>query len=616
MPAQRSGKSTVKDFREAIALIFLLLLGVFPRYAFVTKFPSIPFSDFLSLVAFGQYLHEHGILSNGWFWEFFNPGLPLILCGLFTIFPGANPETTARISTMVVTGLVPVLPFLIWRGVLPFWVRLLAGSALALWPGQILFSGVVAQDNWVMPPVIALGALAVRALYSNQRSTRQSLAAGLLYAISVALRQEMAVALLPLLLAAGGLMPRFRKQQVLAVCLAAGMPLLASAIYRGAATGRFSLTTEHGGLSILGAYVPGAMQNGWIDPYPFIASVRPDLLSSPKAVRSHAALLAFREVVRRPVFQIARILSTALIAAVWGESYSLTWSLDAPEVLPASLHEQATALSIALHRPLRIEMAAMQGLFVSAIVIAIRLRKRAILFLAATVVLKYILHAVTNMQGRYFFVATGLEILAIVLAIYEVAPALRPKIGLLAGALTAGLATSAVLIFFAPWFAAFMHGHDIDPQRTYQFPLMLGQSALLSCRVDQGVLDALNVAADSRHFATIRTFHTDPPPDETAVAACELTGTGEPLPVILQVFDSYAPGGMGDRMVQSVALDGGEVWTHDIGREAGTGWANIPLGNVGAATKRQVVIAVKAVRPDPGADWGDAARTTFRLARP
>jgi hypothetical protein len=68
-------------------------------------------------------------------------------------------------------------------------------------------------------------------------------------------------------------------------------------------------------------------------------------------------------------------------------------------------------------------------------------------------------------------------------------------------------------------------------------------------------------------------------------------------------------------MVQRVEVDGAEVLSHDIAQEPGTGWANIPLGLVGTGTRRRVVIEVRAIRPDPGADWSDAARTTFQLMR-
>ena len=69
----------MKRSRETLALLLLLILGLVPRLAFVTTFPTIPTSDFNSLVAFGQFFHEHGIFSNGWFWEYVNPGLPVVL---------------------------------------------------------------------------------------------------------------------------------------------------------------------------------------------------------------------------------------------------------------------------------------------------------------------------------------------------------------------------------------------------------------------------------------------------------------------------------------------------------------------------------------------------------
>jgi len=84
---------------------------------------------------------------------------------------------------------------------------------------------------------------------------------------------------------------------------------------------------------------------------------------------------------------------------------------------------------------------------------------------------------------------------------------------------------------------------------------------------------------------------------------------------MLQVLDPYAPGGLPGRMVQRVELDGVEVYSNDISAAPGSGQANIPLGNIGIGTKKKVVIEVKAIRPDPGAGWGDAAQTTFQLAR-
>jgi hypothetical protein len=231
----------------------------------------------------------------------FNPGVPLVLSGLFRIFPSIDPAAVARLATAVACGLLPVLPFLIWRGVLPLWLRLLAGASFALWLGQILFSGVVAQDNWVLLPSIALGALAVRSLLSGKPT--RLVTAGLLYGAASLLRQEIPVALLPLFLAATGVNFQIRWQRAVAVGLAAALPLSAVAAYRYASTGRFALSQESAGMTILGSYIPGAASHGgWIDPSIYLASVRPDLLGDPQAMSAQASRLALQEALRRPGF--------------------------------------------------------------------------------------------------------------------------------------------------------------------------------------------------------------------------------------------------------------------------------------------------------------------------
>jgi hypothetical protein len=68
-------------------------------------------------------------------------------------------------------------------------------------------------------------------------------------------------------------------------------------------------------------------------------------------------------------------------------------------------------------------------------------------------------------------------------------------------------------------------------------------------------------------------------------------------------------------MLQRVEIDGVEVFSHDLAKEPGSGWAHVPLGNVGEGTKRKLVIEVKAIRPESGSGWGNAAVTTFQLSR-
>jgi hypothetical protein len=449
----------VKSPKEILSLLLLLILGLAPRLAFVTTFPSIPVSDFHALVLFGLYFRDHGLTSNGWFWMF-NPGVPLVLSGLFRIFPNIDPGTVARLATAFACGLLPILPFLIWRAVLPFWMRLLAGVSLALWPGQILFSGVVAQDNWVLLPSIALGALAVRSLLSGKPT--RLVTAGLLYGAAALLRQEIPIALLPLFLAATGMNFHIRWQRAVAVSLAAALPLSAVAAYRYASTGRFALSQESAGWTILGSYIPGAAAHGgWIDPSTYMASVRPDLLRDPKAMFAQTPRLALQEALRRPGFHAMRILSTIFSQATEGEGASLYWSVDSPGVLPEALRQGGTALRNRLLRPLHLEMAAIQGLFLAAVIVGIRRRNTAILVLASAVLLKYGVHAITAAhQGRYFFVATSWEILAITVAIYEIWKTVPDARLLVTGALSVGAACSLGLILFAPHLAGFVRSRD------------------------------------------------------------------------------------------------------------------------------------------------------------
>jgi hypothetical protein len=54
----------VKRYKEAVAFLLLLILRLAPRLAFVTRFPTIPASDFYALVAFGQSIRDHRLATN------------------------------------------------------------------------------------------------------------------------------------------------------------------------------------------------------------------------------------------------------------------------------------------------------------------------------------------------------------------------------------------------------------------------------------------------------------------------------------------------------------------------------------------------------------------------
>ena len=581
----------------------MLLLGLLPRLALVTAFPTRPVSDFRGLLGLALAVRDTSWTLPDNRWEFFSPGLPILLSIALRLFPG-SPETVARLSTAVVCGLVPLLPFALWRGALPLWARTLAGGLLAIWPGQVLFSGVIAQDNWVLIPALALGALAARSLVV--RDGGHPLAAGLLYGLGVAVRQEMLVALFPLLLAAGGLGDAAgrRPRRLALLATATLLPLLALAAHRSLATGRFALSSRHGGLAMLGSYVPGASGDYWADPVPFVAAVEPALLADRHKMEEAGFRLAAAEALRRPGFHTLRILAWIAHLSIQGEHANLYWSLTSPEVLPPALQERAGALATGTRRGLAVEMAILQALFLASLALGIVRRNRAILAIAAAVLFKIALHAVVVAQGRYLLAATALEILAIALGAWEASRSRSFRLP--AAALAIGMAGAVLLTWAAPRLDAAVQHRDTDFQRLYRFSIG-GPEGSLDCVIARGRLTGLIGGV-----ATLEPLHRDPAPGEIAAADCALVSSAA-TPWTLRLHDGYAPGGLPGRMLQRVRVDGREALSHDLGDPPGEGWLEVLLGSPAPGARKPVRIEILAVQPDPGAAWGRAASTQFQL---
>ena len=588
--------------RELALGALILALGLGTRLGFVRLFPTRPISDFHSIVDFAVWLRDHSWIQGSWHWEYLSPGLPVTLSVLLRLFPG-EPGGVARLATAVACGLMPLLPFLIWRGVLPLWVRSLAGLLLAVWPGQVFFSGVVAQDNWVLLPTVALGALAARALVAKDRG--HPIAAGLLFGLGVMMRQEMLIALLPLLAGAAGLgSPEGRRWKRLALAAAAtALPLLLLMAQRSAATGRFALTSEHGGLAMLGSYIPGATVNFWADPRPYVATTEPALLRDPARLRQEASRLALREALRRPVFHAARIAASVLKFSVTSEGDNLYWAVGDPATLPEPLQARGQAFMTRMGLSLRNEMLVIQGMFLAATAFALWRRDAAVLALAAAVVLKLGLHGAVVAQSRYVLAATALEVLAIALGAWRMARAWPEARRPVFAALGIGLAGSVSMLLLLEPALGWVQARDRPGrQLTYRFPVFnaVWTKILLDCEVSQGQLVVLNP------MPTLRLADQDPAPGAVAAADCVLAGHA---PLALRVRDPYAPGGLPDRVVQRVTVDGAEVLAWDVGAKPWTGWHEIPLN----AQAQRIRVEILAVRPDPGAAWGNAASTEFEL---
>jgi hypothetical protein len=584
----------------AIALL-VVAAGVGLRLAFVSALPTTPITDFQYLVELGQAIEREGVLAPSERWAFFNPGLPLTLATLFGLIPGP-PVAIARTATAVATGLMSALPFLFWRGVLPLGVRAVTSLLLALWCGQIVFSGVVAQDNWVLLPVVALGALAVRAL--SKPGSGHPIASAVLYVTGVAFRQEMLVVLLPLLLAGAGLRWPAERGRRVAVCVLTTLPiLLLLATHRYGATGRWALTSQHGGLAMLGAFVPGAAASGWIDPLPYVEDVDPALAKDTARLRGEAFGLAARLATRRPLFHAARMAAMVGSLAIDGAQANTAWSLYQPGVLAPSHKQRADAIGVPLARVLRVEGMLLLGAFLASLLVCGWGAGPAPWLLTLAIGLKVGIHTVTVMQGRYLLTATALAILVIGLGIRQAA---RRSRAALVGAVLLAAALVAVDAHAAPrlWAEVVERDHH---QRRFTIGLR-ATKPLLRCVLSNGRLRLITPTKGL--VGTVRPRRDDPHPGEVATADCAAV---RPLPsgLALQLEDPYAPGGYPDRIVQRVEVEGREVLRHDLAAEPGSGWFDIPIGGLpeGASVRVQVI----AVRPDPGPAWGAAAATAMRL---
>jgi hypothetical protein len=439
-------------------------------------------------------------------------------------------------------------------------------------------------------------------------------AAGLLYTLGIAFRQEMLVALFPLFVAAAlgsSWRARWRRSLLLAV-LAAGAPLLLLALQRQAATGRFALSTQHGGVAVLGSYVPGSTVNAWVDPLPYVASVKPSLLDDPGELRRQVPRLALREAAARPLFHTARILAFTLDLVASGDAANLVWSLLYPDVMPPSRAALAQTVAGAAIPWLKVEMGVLLVLFLASMLL-VRSGSPAVWALVAAMALKIGFHAVTVMQARYLLAATALQILVIALVLGEViggvgkVPWRRVAVALAAGAVAATAASLG-----ATRAVAWVQAHDVDVPRVYRFSLASFPSdpKLFDCVVRQGRLTTVYDVG-----ARMETFHPDPPPGEIATAECISRVAGPLPPLVIRLLDPYAPGGSPGRMVQRVAVDGREVLVHDVAAEPGSGWSEIPLGETAAGQRKTFRVELRTVQPQPGVAWGRDAGTSFEIAR-
>jgi hypothetical protein len=586
---------------EAFGAALVVALGVGLRLAFVHAFPTIPVSDFRVIIDFGLRLRDHGPAAPGFGWVQFNPGLPLVLSVLFRLFP-SDPESTARAATAVVTGLTGIIPFVLWRPSLALRWRLLAGLALALWPGQIFFSGVVAQENWALLPAVALACLGVRGVRIPHLRPRP-VAAGLLYAAACAIRQELLIVLLPLVFPAAGVWPRRTGalRPLLLLAVSAGVPLLLLAAERRAASGRFALTTEHGGVGLLGTVAPGAAADGWIDPKPYVAARRPELLRDRKALWDSATGLALEEWRRRWRYNVFRGAVSSMRLLGDSDAENLFWSVGATEVLPAERRGSGDAFASRWAPLLRIELASITGLFAAAILLGARRRDPAILLLAAAVLLKVAVQAVISPIGRLMVPAIALELLAVALAASSLGHSTRRERARFLGV---AAAVAAFLLLATPPLRALARRKDEAPLPVRRFPLAMAGGGVAECRVDSGRIVALEWRRGHLALAS-----TSPSTGESARVTCELPAAHGPLRLKLE--PALAPSGSADHVVERVEADGHELLSHDFTAAQGAGLLDLPLGDA-----RSVSVEILVLRMDPGSPCCAVSSVGFEIGAP
>jgi hypothetical protein len=412
-----SFESKLRNLRyELTGAAFLLTLGVLPRLLFVTFYPSRPVSDFYNILKLALSFEKDFLARGNIYWNYFSAGLPLALSFLFRILP-FQPQDIARWATAVASGLPAVVPFLLWRRIFSTQVRLLAGILLAVWPGQIIFSGVLAQDNWIILPTIILAALGVRILVGQRQGN--PIWAGLLFAGTVAIRQEMFLALIPVTAVAmlGGQKKKWI-HNLLVGSIIVDLIFGTLIIQRGLSTRRYALTTNHLGVSILGAYIPGAGM-GWVSPMPYLNTVKPEILDD-ENFEEEAVQLTKQEFLRRPGFHAVRIIGSTLYNLFGIDEQIIYWSLTAEGVLPHAYRKGANILTDSIKPLLAFYPIFIHGLFLVSVFFIFSKRDPLLKWTAsilATIILKIGLHAVIVSQPRYFLVVEALEMLIIAIAL-------------------------------------------------------------------------------------------------------------------------------------------------------------------------------------------------------
>lgn len=574
----------------------LVLAGVLLRAGLAATYPPVPVSDFKRVVDFAADIAQHGPFVDVWHWTLLSAGTSTLLSPFIALLPGDR-ESVALVVTMLAMCAVPLIPLLMLRGTIPDAALALVTCVIALHPALILFSGVVAQDNWVQLPAVALTCLAMR---NCLRSTKGSpILAAILWGLCIFIRQEMLLALLPLAVASAIPACRSRSRRLAIFALAAACMLALIGGQRYLATGRFAITSEHAGASLLGSYIPGS-GFGWIPFESYVATVAPDLADNPDRLAREAGRLVREEVRKRPWFHIKRRIGALVHAATGADGTLAYWSLSSQ-----AQHETRSAGAARLARWMgpwvQAGMILTHALFAAAMLVAMWSRNRPLLILGLAIALKLGIHLVFPSQARFLLAIIPMEAIAAGIAIAVAWSNTRAMFAAGLAAAAAGCALTLLASASREWQAELARS---DPPVPMSRATLRSNHTLTRCRLLSGRL-----VDSSASSVSIMVSHPDPDPGDTARISCRVTSRSPGI-LRLEVNDPYAPGGFPDRMRQVVRIDDAVVYQHDIADKAGSGWWGISLP---PARDSGFEVSVEALRPDRGPAWGSAAITRIRL---
>lgn len=591
------GASPRSRAAEAALVVGIGALGVAVRLAWIRSFPALPVSDFASVLEFAKALARDLVATDARQWYSLSPGASLLL-SLGLRVGVASPADTARVMTAVVTGLIPLLPVLGWRGIAPCWVRATTGLLLAVWPGQVFFSGVLAQDNWVLLPTVALGVLGCRTLVDGKA---RPIASAALLGLAFLMRQEMLVALAPLALAGAGLLPPQARGRRLATGFAAtlGAVLLLVAVHRYAGSGRFALTTTHGSLAMLCSSIPGASWAYNASPYSYLETFAPGQEKSEVAFG-----LVKRELRRRPLYHSVRAFYFTFAPVFRSSRESMYWSLGA-HVLPDAKRDRGARALATLRSPLTGEMLVVVWAGFAALLVALASRNTALLLLVLAVVLKVGVHALTVNQPRYIYPVTALILLAAPLAAWVG----RRELGGRRLALAAAAAVLCTVVLASLTTAAERWTRVHDTAIEYRFTLRDESGGeRLRCRtVNAGIWSWY----PKRDEKVVSFFRPDVAPGDVAEAACEVPAGSSVSPATLEIAAS--PEVTQGLLELSLGRDGQDPAVVDSSLLAGGRSIEVPLVPGPLA---RITVRLKAGDRVLGRGLGHAATMTLRLREP